>query len=210
MKILRPIRLTVGLALGIVLTACGGGSSSGGGSNPNPPPAPPPPSAATPVSAIGTITGFGSVYVSGIHYEVAADTVVAIEGETETMGDDSQLRLGMKVEVEADDDNGQRTARRIEFDEDIKGPIGSITPDAQDPTIGTFDIIGHRVTVDANTMFDDDIGKMNGSLQMLGRAFQVAIPSSEQRFGPRELHVLQIELSKRLDHIVAIVGLNPG
>ena len=158
MKFKKLVGPVLGLVAGLSLAACGGGSSSGAGPNPNLPPAAPPPAASTPVTVVGTITGFGSVFVNGTRYEVAADTVIAIEGESESMGDDSRLLLGMKVEVEADDNNGQRTARRIEFDDDLKGPIGSLMPDATDPTIGTFSVIGYTVTVDSNTIFDDDIG----------------------------------------------------
>ncbi|MDH3547413.1 MAG: DUF5666 domain-containing protein, partial [Gammaproteobacteria bacterium] len=108
------------------------------------------------------ITGFGSVYVSGTKYEVHSGTVIAIEDEAESLGDDSRLRLGMKVRVTATESGGQRSAERFEFDEDLKGPIDSITPDANDPTIGTFVVIDQAVRVDANTIYDNDIGNNDG------------------------------------------------
>jgi hypothetical protein len=114
------------------------------------------------VTAIGSITGFGSVYVNGTKYEVESDTIIAIEGEAEKTGDDSGLLLGMKVRVTATSTNGARSASRIEFDEDLKGPIESITPNGSDPTIGVFSVMSQTVTVDANTVFDDDIGNNDG------------------------------------------------
>ncbi len=143
----------------MTLAACGGGSGGGAPTPDNPVTPPPGPSS---VGVVGTITGFGSVYVKGIRYEVTQDTVVAIEGEQETLGDDSRLRLGMKVEVEAEDDNGARTALRIEFDEDLRGPIDTITTDAGDPDLGSFEFAGIVVGVDGNTAYDDDIGDNDG------------------------------------------------
>lgn len=159
MKFTRLIGSILGLAALVSLTACGGGSSSGapsGGTTP-----PPPPPAPTSVTAIGIITGFGSVWINGVKYEVEGDTIISIEGEADSVGDDSALRLGMKVKVKGQDDNGVRTAQSIEYDEDLKGPIDNILPGGESGT-GTFDIIGVTVTVDLNTVFDDDVGNNDG------------------------------------------------
>ena len=146
------------LATALGLAACGGGGS--GGNNASSPP--PPPAGPTAVAVVGTITGFGSVYVNGIRYEVRSDTVVDIEGEAESMGDDSRLRLGMKVHVVGDDNGGQRSAGRIEFDDDLRGIVESIALDAGDPSTGSFTVLGLTVTVDADTVFDDDVGNNDG------------------------------------------------
>jgi len=158
MKITKQIGLLAGLIGALGIAACGGGSSSDSGSTAGGPAA----SVPTQLSAVGAITGFGSVFVNGTKYEVAADTRVEIEGEADALGDDSGLRLGMKVRVSASDDNGVRTAQTIAFDEDLKGPIESITPDAGDATLGTFSVMGQTVTVDSGTVFDDDVGNNDG------------------------------------------------
>jgi len=157
MSIKRQIGPILGLAAMLCLAACGGGSSSNNSTGDGPVATGP-----TDVTVIGSITGFGSVFVNGAKYEIAADTIVAIEDEMETTGDDSNLRLGMKVRMSAVDDNGLRTARHIEFDEDLKGLIESVSPDGDDPAIGTFSVMGQTVTVDAGTIFDDDIGNNDG------------------------------------------------
>lgn len=157
MKFNRQLTLLLSLAGALGLTACGGGSSSG-----NSGPGGPGPTAPTQVTVVGSITGFGSVYVSGTKYEVASDTVIKIEDEAEMTGDDSGLRLGMKVRLSGSDNNGVRTALSIDVDEDLKGPIESISPDANDPSIGTFSVMSQTVTVDAGTSFDDDIGNNDG------------------------------------------------
>ncbi|MBT8078040.1 MAG: hypothetical protein KJO31_05650 [Gammaproteobacteria bacterium] len=201
----RLLGPALSLAAGLALAACGGGSSSGGGSTPPPAASPPPPPAPTSVNVVGTITGFGSIYVNGARYEVASDTVVSIEDQAEIMGDDSALRLGMKVEVEAEDDNGNRTARRIEFDEDLKGPIETITPDALDPTIGTFVVIGQTVVVDANTMFDDDIGNNDGVAGIDFRDLAVGMVVEISGF-PNDNGVLATRVDRQLDG----AGNDPG
>jgi len=175
MNITKALGPILGLAAAIGVAACGGGSSGGDGSNGNPTGNNPPAGGPVGVTAIGTITGFGSVFVNGIKYEVEANTVVAIEDEPETMGDDSALRVGMKVHVEATDDNGVRTAQSIEYDEDLKGPIESITANVDDPTIGTFSVISQTVTVDVNTTFDDDIGNNDGITGIDFRDLQVGM-----------------------------------
>ena len=145
------------VAVTLGLAACSGGSGSNQTSIPQPPAGGP-----TTVAVVGTITGFGSVYVNGVRYEVRTDTVVDIEGEPETMGDDSGLRLGMKVYVVASNSGGQRSADRIQHDDDLRGPIESIAPDANDPSIGGFTVLGQTVIVDSNTVFDDDVGDNDG------------------------------------------------
>ncbi len=141
-----------------VVVACGGGDS--GSSDPagpiggNTPP--------VGVSVVGTVTGFGSVYVSGVRYEVDGNTVVSIEDEADVRGDDSPLALGMKVLVTASDDSGNRVAKRIEYDDDVEGPIDAVFPDGDEPSIGVFTIAGLDITVDGKTVFDDDVGDNDG------------------------------------------------
>ncbi len=157
MKITTQSGPILGLVAMLSLAACGGGSSGNNTNQPGPAPTGP-----TAVTVVGSITGFGSVFVNGGKFEVAGNTIISIEDEAETMGDDSRLRLGMKVRVSGVDDNGVRTATRIEFDEDLKGPIESITPDGNDPTVGTFSVMSQTVTVNGSTIFDDDIGNNDG------------------------------------------------
>ncbi len=162
MTLKRQIGPILGLAAAVSLAACGGGSS-GDGSTTDGTGGLPPGATTVSVTAIGTITGFGSVFVNGTKYEVNANTVVSIEDEQETTGDDSALRMGMKVRVAAVEDGGVRTARSIEYDDDLEGPIEAITPDGSDPTVGTFSVMGQTVTVDALTIYDDDIGDNDGT-----------------------------------------------
>ena len=49
--------------LAALIVACGGGGSSSSMSN------------LTPVLATGTITGFGSIYVNGVHFQTSSATI---------------------------------------------------------------------------------------------------------------------------------------
>lgn len=152
------------MCVGILVLSSGCGGGGGGSSaSANQPQAASTAQQQTPVTASGVITGFSSVFVNDNRYAVETDTVVAIEGEAERLGDDSALRIGMKVRIHAEmDANGERVAQRIEYDEDLKGPVSNVQPQADDPGIGVFEAVGIQVVVDANTVFDDDVGDNNG------------------------------------------------
>jgi hypothetical protein len=110
------------------------------------------------VSSVGTITGFGSVFINGDRFETDDQTVVSVEGEDDVTGDTSGLRLGMKVTVKGTESQGTRTAQSVDYDDDLKGAAENVTPNASNPEIGTFTVAGQTVTVDVNTVFDDDVG----------------------------------------------------
>ena len=143
----------------LALSACGESAAP----TPTPPaggtPPPPPPTA---VKTSGVITGFGSIIVNGERYETDDGTVVAVEDEPETTGDDSRLRLGMRVEIDGTETDGVRTAGRIEYDEELRGPAENITPNTENPEFGTFTIAGQTVIIDANTVLDDDFNNADG------------------------------------------------
>lgn len=144
------------------LAACGGG----GGSSSTPQPlAAAPSSPAAPVGRevinTGIITGFSSVFVNNVKYEVESDTEVVVEGKGSFLGDDSQLKVGQKVTILASDVDGQRTATRIEYDDDLKGPVSDLNPDSLESGLGTFTVLQQTVVVDGNTLFDNDIGDNN-------------------------------------------------
>jgi hypothetical protein len=151
--IVAPLLLT-GLA------ACGGG---GGGSSSDPTlPAPAPEPESTSVTSEGVITGFGSIYVNDLRYQLDNDTRV-ITDDDERFGDDSELQLGMKVSVHARERDGERVADRISHRRDLKGPVTRLVLDADDPGIGTFFVANTRVIVDANTVFSRRINDADGN-----------------------------------------------
>lgn len=199
----RAAALILGTA--IFLTGCGGG---GGSSNTVASPA----TAASepdpvPVTTSGVITGFSSVFVNGDKYEVEPETVVSIEGQAEKLGDDSDLRIGMKVRVHAEEDqDGVRVAERIEYDDDLRGPARNVSP-GDDPRFGTFDVLGTTVVVDGMTILDDDIGDNNGDDAIDLR--DLALPSGEMIVEVSGLPGVDAIIASRVDRVEGPAGL-PG
>jgi hypothetical protein len=110
--------LIVAIAL---VVACGGGgigdlASSGGGTG------------GTGIS-VGSVSAIGSVHVNGIRYDTGSAEIF-VEGRSTGFGDTTviaQLAVGMVVRVEGDVEDSQNgTARRVYFNDDLRGPVESI------------------------------------------------------------------------------------
>ena len=154
--LLSGVKVTL-LAAGIALIAgCGGGGGGGTaaapsagspppattGSSPTTPPASTPPSASTTADVIvGRITGFGSVYIDGKRFR----TESAEFRKSDDNASQSDLRIGMVVEVRGSIDDG--TARSVRFEEDIKGPVDAVGA-------GELTVLGQRVVIAPDTRFD--------------------------------------------------------
>ncbi len=126
------------LMLAAALAACGGGVGSGG----------------TGSYVSGSVTGFGSVIVNGVRFD---DSTAAVEDADGARRSRDDLRLGMSVEIEgsaiASGSSGPAaTASRIRFEAELTGPVGLV-----DAAGAAFTLLGQRVTVDAATVFDDDL-----------------------------------------------------
>ncbi len=108
----------------------------------------------TSVVSRGVITGFGSVYVNGRRYATDAASFRV----DDTVGSETDLRVGMIATVRGYSDDGGRSwrARRVSYDNELKGPVSSITPDLADPTRKTLIVLGQRVLINSKTRFDDD------------------------------------------------------
>jgi len=153
---LRGPRLVLcSAALGLVLWAsgCGGGVDTGG-------------TGITPSVASGPITGFGSVIVGGVRFDDGSAEVVDQDGVTRSR---SELRLGMTVEIEAGAiaSDGTALARRIRFDSELTGLVGAVDLPGQ-----AFTLLGQRVAVDENTVFDERFARGLASLAV-GQSVEV-------------------------------------
>jgi Domain of unknown function (DUF5666) len=97
----------------------------------------------------GTITGFGSVHVNGIHFETEHTTILKDDQPITQQ----QLRVGQVVKVRGHvDDAGGGVADSIEFNNNVEGVITSI-----DSVAGFFVVLGQKVIVNADTSFDDSL-----------------------------------------------------
>ena len=124
---------TLGFA---ALTACHGngitsgmGNNNGGGGG-----------ASEQDIARGTITGFGSVFLNGTPYDTT-DATFTRDGVDVTQDD---LSVGMVVKIR---DIGSHTADRVEYVEDVLGPVDIVLPNG-------LLVMGQVVSIDATTTLD--------------------------------------------------------
>ena len=146
--------LTIAIAAA-ALAACGGGGS---GSSAAGDPAAGDPAAGDPMvstTTVGTITGFGSIFVNGIEFETD-DASFRVDDQDRY--DDSALALGMKVRVtgSVDGDGRRGRADSVYYDDDIKGPIDAGSVALVDAATKTFRVFGLAIRSSVSgTVFDD-------------------------------------------------------
>jgi len=111
--------------------------------------------------ASGTITGFGSIFVNGIEYDIDNASIEVNDDDSAGLSQDD-LRIGMVVTVTADvfdtnsdgdDDSG--VASLVVYDNEIEGPVSGIS-DENGGLAKSFSVLGVNVLVGvADTEFDD-------------------------------------------------------
>jgi len=101
----------------------------------------------TPVSVVGPITGFGSIIVNGVHYNVDKAAVV-VDGDPATPSD---LQLGQVVTVvgERDASGSTGTASQVFFQTNVRGAISALNTGASEITV-----LGQTVIAGSSTIFD--------------------------------------------------------
>ena len=145
---MRPLaRIFLAALLALGLASCGGGGvgsggtgiTVGGGVG----------SGGTGITGggIGPITGFGSIFVNGVEYDIATATLALEDAAT--------LQLGMTVAVTGSlsNDFTTGTATRVASAADLRGPLANLQVGA-----GSFEVLGTTVTTDAATVFDGVTG----------------------------------------------------
>jgi hypothetical protein len=129
---------TILLAAAAVLAACGGGSGMSGTNSPG----------ATPVMATGTITGFGSIYVNGVHFQTTSATIRK-NGQVVAQ---SALKVGeiARIKGSKNDADGTGNADSVDVEQNVVGPIATIAGN-------TLTVLGQTVKIDAGTSFSSDV-----------------------------------------------------
>jgi hypothetical protein len=98
--------------------------------------------------ASGTVTGFGSVVVGGVHYSAQPGALVQVEGTTAS---ETDLQPGMSVVVIGTYDSATNTGTysAIRYRADLAGPVAGV-----DLANGLFTLLGQTVLTDTATVFD--------------------------------------------------------
>jgi hypothetical protein len=131
-------------AAALLLSACGGGVETGG----------------TGSYVEGPVQGFGSVIVGGVQLDEAAARIEDSEGQ---LLDASALRLGMRVEVDADALTGgaggvaRAAASRVRIAPELLGPVTGLHGGS--PFV---DVLGQSVRITAATVVDGVPGGVAG------------------------------------------------
>ena len=134
---------TVSTVLLALLSACGGSTDVAGiqgtGS--------PSPAATT---AVGPVTGFGSIFVDGIEYSTAG-AQISMDGQAAT---ESQLNTGQVVTISGtvNSDGKTGTATQVTFNGDAQGPVTSV-----DATSNSFVVLGQTIRLTTATLLDSSI-----------------------------------------------------
>ncbi len=134
--------LLAAAALVVGLVACGGGGGEAGAAAP----------AGSSSSAFtqGTLTGFGSIIVNGVHFD---ETGATITDDAGTVHAASALGLGMQLQVDsAAVTNGTATAHAVRFGSIALGPVASV-----DSSASSFVMLGQTVDVSTDTVFDSTL-----------------------------------------------------
>jgi hypothetical protein len=137
-----PRALAIALALGaLVLSACNPGMEETAGIDRG--------GVTMPVTAQGPITGFGSIIVNGVHYDVD-HAMIRIDDAPATASD---LALGQLVTVvgERDDAGAVGVADTVSFLTNARGLVQSV-----DSAASELVVLGQRVLVTSSTVLDID------------------------------------------------------
>jgi len=152
MNINRLTKIAGAIAVVLGLSACGGGGS-GSTSDAT--------SAST--ATVGTITGFGSVFVNGVEYETTG-TSITIDG---VPASESDLAVGMVAELDGSASGSTGVAVSINVADELEGVVQSNSIPSGG-TIGTMVIMGQTVTIDANTLFESKVATIPAIDQVSG------------------------------------------
>ena len=116
--------------------------------------------------SFGTVTGFGSIIVNGVHFETTSSSFT-IDGSS---GSQDDLSVGDVVLVQGTiDGNGSSgSASQVIFDDNVEGPISS-----KDPATSSLVVLGQRVVVGADTSFDDSFANPSFDGLTVGQVVEV-------------------------------------
>lgn len=197
----KPTRMCFALIVSAVaLSACGGGGGTGGTAD------------ATPAGvSSGTVTGFGSIVVDGIHYDdkkvVLGVDSPASAPDGAASGASVEIKLGHHVELTFTGDESNSSASSVTVSAEVVGNVSAITPDIV--------VAGQTVKVNANAA----IGPVT-FFEGLSSATDIKVGDRLEVHGaPTALGVIQatrIELRPALDAWLRISGTvasltgNPG
>ena len=112
---------------------------------------------------VGTITGFGSIIVNGVHYNIDNASIDANGVAFSNLSKTEQqqvLAVGMVVRLKATDNgDGTGDAESVVYDASIKGPVLEAPVPQTDPNLKVITVLGQQIEINAlTTSFKDFVG----------------------------------------------------
>src|SRR5215472_12407288 len=152
---IRIRNFLIGVIVAAFAVSCGGGGSSST-----------PMSGMKHVVATGVITGFGSIYVNGVHFQTTSALIVK-NGQTV---DQSQLAVGEVARImgQENESDGQGDAGEVDVDEAVVGPISAI-----DTTNNKVTVLDQTVLINAGTSFGKGVPSGDISGLTMGEVIRV-------------------------------------
>jgi len=144
------INSAISAAIAISITACSSGGSDVAGIG------------GSGITSSGTITGFGSIFVNGVEFETSSSTF-SID-DNPNPGSESDLAIGMRVIVNGtvNSDGVSGTATSVSFDDQLQGPVGTVSAIDADGTGRTISVLGTTVALNSTTTIFDISGTQPG------------------------------------------------
>ncbi len=164
MALVRGARL-LAYTFASLLAACGGDAQLAGGGT------------GGTGMAMGTMSGYGSIFVNGVRYETGTTTLggdVAGSGDADVR---QAIKPGMVVQVEAGlGSGGSRSARLVNYRKQLFGPVASVDP---------LTILQQQVRVSRDTVLagTDSRGSPIGALSDLEPGLEVEVSGHLGRDG---------------------------
>lgn len=136
----KPLAIAIKLimtgALVSAFAACGGGSGDSATSG------------TSQGTSVGSVSGFGSVYVNGTRFETSGSV-----NSNDGLIREDQLEKGMILKVEGDwGGQGEGRADRVSYDDTLRGPVSGMTWDGVSRT-GSLTLLGQSISLDGKTVF---------------------------------------------------------
>lgn len=108
----------------------------------------------TPVSVVGRITAFGSIFVNGVKYEVDNASLKNDRPDGVRTLNESDLKIGMVVNINGSRNGTKGSAASISYNELIAAPVTNVTIDSDG--IGSLMAGGKQINISETTMFHGD------------------------------------------------------
>jgi hypothetical protein len=139
----------------------------------------------------GRITGFGSIFVSGVEYETD-NASITVDGKPAS---EDELELGMMVTVHGHSSGAHGHADSVDFNNNVDGVITEVNLDQNG--VGTITVMGYTVTVDENTMVKfktTDIDSLAQAIYDPNVGIQYVAEVSGYSDGQGNIHSTRIEV----------------